>query len=87
MTVLRMATPKFSNVPQSFHSELKKRISDYFEDVGASTTGNYNLFIKAVSLMVAFTFVYIHLVFLHTHRHICDPGMRASGWHRCCYRF
>ncbi len=58
-----MATPKFSNVPHSFHSELKKRISDYFEDVGASTTGNYNLFIKAVSLMVAFTFVYIHLVF------------------------
>ncbi|HLA53524.1 MAG TPA: acyl-CoA desaturase [Flavitalea sp.] len=58
-----MATPKFSNVPQSFHSELKKRISDYFEAVGASTTGNYNLFIKAVSLMVAFTFVYIHLVF------------------------
>jgi linoleoyl-CoA desaturase len=63
MTFLRMATPKFSNVPQSFHSELKKRISDYFEAVGASTTGNYNLFIKAVSLMVAFTFVYIHLVF------------------------
>ena len=58
-----MATPKFSNVPQSFHSELKKRISDYFEAVGTSTTGNYNLFIKAVSLMVAFTLVYIHLVF------------------------
>src|ERR1700704_1717856 len=58
-----MATPKFSNVPHSFHSELKKRISDYFEEVGKSTTGNYNLFIKAVILMVSFLFIYIHLVF------------------------
>ena len=58
-----MATPKFYNTPHSFHSELKKRISDYFEEVGASTTGNYNLFIKAVILMVSFVFLYIHLVF------------------------
>jgi linoleoyl-CoA desaturase len=58
-----MATPKFSNVPHSFHSELKRRISEYFEQVGASTTGNYNLFIKAVILMVSFLFLYIHLVF------------------------
>src|SRR5687767_170856 len=58
-----MATPKFSNVPHSFHAELKRRISAYFEEVGASTTGNYNLFIKAVILMVSFVFLYIHLVF------------------------
>ena len=60
---MKMATPKFTNVPHSFHAELKKRISDYFEEVGKSTTGNYNLFIKAVILMVAFVFLYIHLVF------------------------
>jgi linoleoyl-CoA desaturase len=58
-----MAIPKFPNVPNSFHAELKKRISDYFEEVGKSTTGNYNLFIKAVILMVSLSFVYIHLVF------------------------
>ena len=58
-----MATPKFSNTPHSFHSELKKRISNYFEEVGTSPLGNYNLFIKAVVLMVSFVFVYIHLVF------------------------
>jgi linoleoyl-CoA desaturase len=58
-----MATPKFSNVPHSFHRELKRRISDYFEEVGKSTTGNYNLFIKAVILMVGFLSIYIHLVF------------------------
>lgn len=58
-----MATPKFSNVQHSFHAELKRRISEYFEEVGKSTTGNYSLFIKAVILMVSFLFVYIHLVF------------------------
>jgi linoleoyl-CoA desaturase len=58
-----MATPKFSNVPHSFHAELKRRITQYFDEVGKSTTGNYSLFIKAVILMVSFVFVYIHLVF------------------------
>lgn len=58
-----MATPKFSTVPHSFHTELKRKISEYFEEVGASTTGNYNLFIKAVFLMLSFVFLYIHLVF------------------------
>src|SRR5690349_12705833 len=58
-----MATPKFSNVPHSFHSELKKRIANYFEEVGTSPTGNYKLFIKAVILMVTFVLIYIHLVF------------------------
>jgi linoleoyl-CoA desaturase len=59
-----MAIPKFTNVPHSFHSELKKRISDYFEEVGKSTTGTYSLFIKAVILMVSTVLIYIHLVFL-----------------------
>lgn len=61
--VKKMATPKFANVPHSFHTELKSRISEYFKEVGKSTTGNYNLFIKAVVLMVGFLAVYIHLVF------------------------
>jgi linoleoyl-CoA desaturase len=55
--------PKFAQVTHSFHTELKKRISNYFEEVGKSTTGNYNLFLKAVILMVGFAFIYIHLVF------------------------
>lgn len=58
-----MAVPKFSNVPHSFHSELKARITQYFEEVGKSTYGNSKLFTKAVILMVSFLFVYIHLVF------------------------
>ncbi|MCZ2459283.1 MAG: acyl-CoA desaturase [Chitinophagales bacterium] len=56
-------TPKFITPPRSFHTELKKRVRQYFEEVGKSTTGDYNLFIKAIILMVAFVLVYIHLVF------------------------
>ena len=58
-----MSLPKFSSGPQSFHTELKKRISNYFEEVGKAKTGDYNLFLKAVILMVSFAFIYIHLVF------------------------
>jgi linoleoyl-CoA desaturase len=58
-----MTIPKFSNISHSFHSELKQRISDYFREVGKSTTGNYSLFIKAIVLVVSFLFVYVHLVF------------------------
>ena len=58
-----MTIPKFSNVPHSFHTELKQRISNYFKEVGKSPTGNYSLFIKAILLVVSFLFVYTHLIF------------------------
>jgi linoleoyl-CoA desaturase len=58
-----MTTPKFSNVQQSFHTELKKRINDYFSNTGKSSTGNFQLFFKAVFLMVSCIAVYVHLIF------------------------
>jgi len=58
-----MTIPKFTGVQQSFHVELKKRISDYFKEVGKSTTGNYSLYIKAIILVISFLIVYVHLVF------------------------
>lgn len=58
-----MAIPKFSTVPHSFHTELKKRITNYFEEVGKASTGNYSLFVKAIILVVGFLLVYIHLIF------------------------
>lgn len=57
------AVPKFANVQPSFHTELKKRITNYFEEVGKSQTGDYPIFMKAVILMVVFLAIYIHLVF------------------------
>ena len=58
-----MNLPKFSNVHHSLHAELKAKISEYFREVGRSTTGNRQLFMKAVILMLSFVFIYIHLVF------------------------
>lgn len=58
-----MTTPKFSTVSQSFHAELKKRISEYFSQSGKSSTGNFSLYLKAAVLVIGFLFVYVHLIF------------------------
>lgn len=59
-----MAAPKFSSQGNSFYGDLRKRINDYFAEKGISSTGNFKLFAKAITLIVAFLAVYIHLVFL-----------------------
>lgn len=58
-----MSLPKFSNVPQSFYTELKTRISAYFDEMGKSSTGNFQLFLKASILSLGLVGIYIHLVF------------------------
>lgn len=58
-----MSIPKFPSVKFAFHSELKKRINDYFKQAGKRSTGNYKLFIKAIVLVVAYLGIYVHLVF------------------------
>ena len=58
-----MAIPKFPAVQQSFHIELKNRINEYFESTGKSLVGNSKLYTKAIILLTAFVFLYIHLVF------------------------
>jgi len=58
-----MSVPKFSNAPYSFHTELKKRINNYFEEAGKATTGNFQLYFKAILLSTAFIAIYTHLVF------------------------
>src|SRR5262245_15009217 len=58
-----MTLPKFAGTHHSFHAELKAKIAEYFAQVGRSSTGNYQLFIKALILMAAFIAIYIHLVF------------------------
>jgi linoleoyl-CoA desaturase len=58
-----MHTPKFNQPQLSFHSELKKRISEYFKYTGQSSTGNYKLWFKAVFLLLAYAAVYTNVVF------------------------
>jgi linoleoyl-CoA desaturase len=56
-------TPKFAQLKPSFHTELKKRISNYFETSGKAMTGNTALWTKAVILIALLIVLYVHLVF------------------------
>ena len=58
-----MAIPKFTAAGQSFHGELKRRINEYFQHTGKSSTGNIHLYLKAILLVLAFVLIYVHLVF------------------------
>ena len=58
-----MQIPKFPNIKQTFYSELKDRVNNYFEEVRKLQTGNFRLFLKAVILVLGFISVYTHLVF------------------------
>lgn len=58
-----MTLPKFHTVPRSFHSELKRRIADYFNETGKAMTGTPALFAKGILLVVTFLAVYTHLLF------------------------
>jgi linoleoyl-CoA desaturase len=58
-----MSIPKFSSVTQSFHTELKNRISQYFDSIGKASTGNFSLYLKAGILLALFAALYTHLVF------------------------
>jgi linoleoyl-CoA desaturase len=57
------AIPKFTVPKQSFHSELKKRVNEYFDTIGKPQTGNGALLFKGILLCVLFLTTYIHLLF------------------------
>ena len=56
-----MSIPKFNSVQPSFYTDLKERISAYFED--KAHTGNFQLFFKAAVLSTGLAAVYVHLYF------------------------
>lgn len=58
-----MHTPKFAQPKQSFHTELKKRINEYFVESGKDTTGNFSLWAKAIILLAGYIALYVHLCF------------------------
>lgn len=58
-----MATPKFAAHAQTFHAELRRRINEHFQQTGTPTTGNAQLYLKAIILVSGFIAVYVHLVF------------------------
>lgn len=58
-----MATPKFIQQSTDFHQELKKRVNQYFTDRKKSSTGNGNLWFKAIFFFAAYFGLYVHLVY------------------------
>lgn len=58
-----MTTPKFMNINPNFHSELKKRVNQYFIDLKKPSTGNWKLYSKAIILGVSYVAVLTHLYF------------------------
>lgn len=59
-----MLVPKFATPPPpSFHTVLKKRITDYFKEKNILSTGNLRLHSKAIFIALGFIALYIHLVF------------------------
>ncbi len=59
----QVSTPKFPAVKQSLHTELKRRVQQYFDERGIAATGTPKLFTKAIIMVIAFISVYLHLLF------------------------
>jgi linoleoyl-CoA desaturase len=57
-----MAVPKFAST-RSFHTELKTRINQYFEESGKRMTGDIRIVVKAIVLIGLAAALYTHLVF------------------------
>jgi len=47
----------------SLHTELKRRVNEYFNSIGKDSTGNAKLYTKAIVLITSYTLVYVHLMF------------------------
>lgn len=58
-----MSSPKFPKIQLSFHSEIKRRINEYFQNKRKSPTGNFSLHLKAFLLVTSLLGIYTHLVF------------------------
>lgn len=57
-----MATPKFPHVTPSFHSVLKQRVNQYFQENNISPTGGWRLFTKGLLLFSLLLTTYVALL-------------------------
>jgi linoleoyl-CoA desaturase len=66
----------FNNKNNSFHQDLKSSVEKYFLATGVSRTGNWKLYIKALTLVPAAIGLYFLLIFGHM---AVIPGILISG--------
>jgi linoleoyl-CoA desaturase len=57
-----VSVPKFPRIKDSLHSDLKKRVNQYFSENEIKQTGNASLYLKAFLLTGLFAFLYVHLL-------------------------
>jgi linoleoyl-CoA desaturase len=58
-----MSLPKFPKAQNSFSHTLKERVHQYFTENQIDSTGNSELYFKAIILPILYIATYVHLVF------------------------
>ena len=58
----QFAMPKFPAVTKSLHTDLKRRVQEYFDQKGIDSTGNPKLFTKAIIMVAALVVIYIQIL-------------------------
>lgn len=66
MSISLPSIPKFPAAKNSLHAELRKRVQEYFDVNGISSTGNSNLYVKAIVFVSLFLIIYLHLLLFTT---------------------
>jgi linoleoyl-CoA desaturase len=66
----------FNNKDNSFHQDLKTSVDQYFSSRQVKKTGNWKLYIKALTLVPAALALYLILLFVHL---TLIPGILISG--------
>ena len=66
----------FNNKDNSFHQDLKSSVDQYFSTTQVKRTGNWKLYIKALTLVPVAIALYLMLILVHF---TLIPGMMVSG--------
>ncbi|MDX1954932.1 MAG: acyl-CoA desaturase [Chitinophagaceae bacterium] len=74
-----MSVPKFPHTGDAFYLELKKRVGDYFSQAGIASTGNFQLYFKAILLVISYIALYTWLVFFTPATFIAIIGCAVLG--------
>ena len=72
-------TPKFPTVKPSFHTVLKQRVQQYFEESGRPHSGGLKILTKAIILVSLFFAIYTLLIVFNPPWYIGLPGCAILG--------
>lgn len=82
-----MAKVSFQHRNTAFYDELKKSVETYFREQKIKSTGNFQLYIKLIVLLIAATGLYVFLVFFNTNIWAGLLGSGLLGFTLACIGF